>query len=135
MLFKNIFLSTLMILIVCIAIWANVVNDKRDVIVYDDLNYLTLNYIDLDSLKINLVENKFIIDTNLITLQSNLINLEYRIKELHTITVNLIKNKTDLKMLTFNKIDEYQLEQLIENYNLKIEDIYNDTLKLIKEIL
>ena len=55
MLFKNIFLSTLMILIVCIAIWANVVNDKRDVLVYDDLNYLTLNYIDLDSLKINLV--------------------------------------------------------------------------------
>ena len=42
-----------MILIVCIAIWANIVNDKRDVLVYDDLNYLTLNYIDLDSLKIN----------------------------------------------------------------------------------
>ena len=80
------------------------------------------------------LKNKFIIDTNFITLQSNLINLEYRIKELHTITVNLIKNKTDLKMLTFNKIDEYQLEQLIENYNLKIEDIYNDTLKLIKEM-
>ena len=55
MLFKNIFLSTLLILIVCTAIWANVVNDKRDVLVYDDLNYLTLNYIDLDSLKINLV--------------------------------------------------------------------------------
>ena len=52
-----------MILIVCIAIWANVVNDKREVLVYDDLNYLTLNYIDLDSLKINLVENKFIIDS------------------------------------------------------------------------
>ena len=63
MLFKNIFLSTLMILIVCLAIWANVVNDKRDVLVYDDLNYLTLNYIDLDSLKINLVENKFINDS------------------------------------------------------------------------
>ena len=53
MLFKNIFLSTILILIVCMAIWANVVNDKRDVLVYDDLNYLTLNYIDLDSLKIN----------------------------------------------------------------------------------
>ena len=63
MLFKNIFLSTLLILIVCMAIWANVVNDKRDVLIYDDLNYLTLNYIDPDSLKINLVENKFMIDS------------------------------------------------------------------------
>ena len=29
MLFKNIFLSTILILIVCMAIWANVVNDKK----------------------------------------------------------------------------------------------------------
>ena len=61
MLFKNIFLSTILILIVCMAIWANVVNDKRDVLVYDDLNYLTLNYIDLDSLKINLVMTHYLI--------------------------------------------------------------------------
>ena len=83
MLFKNIFLSTLMILIVCIAIWANIVNDKRDVLVYDDLNYLTLNYIDLDSLKINLVENKFIIDSlfnhefSFTKLEKHLENIDY----------------------------------------------------------
>ena len=72
-----------MILIVCIAIWANVVNDKRDVLVYDDLNYLTLNYIDLDSLKINLVENKFIIDSlfnqefSFTKLEKHLENIDY----------------------------------------------------------
>jgi len=83
MLFKNIFLSTILILIVCMAIWANVVNDKRDVIVYEDLNYLTLNYIDLDSLKINLVENKFIIDSlfnqefSFTKLEKHLENIDY----------------------------------------------------------
>ena len=83
MLFKNIFLSTILILIVYMAIWANVVNDKRDVLVYDDLNYLTLNYIDLDSLKINLVENKFMIDSlfnqefSLTKLEKHLENIDY----------------------------------------------------------
>ena len=83
MLFKNIFLSTILILIVCMAIWANVVNDKRDVLVYDDLNYLTLNYIDLDSLKINLVENKFINDSlfnrdfSFTELEKHLENIDY----------------------------------------------------------
>ena len=83
MLFKNIFLSTILILIVCMAIWANVVNDKRDVLVYDDLNYLTLNYIDLDSLKINLVENKFMIDSlfnqefSFTKLEKHLENIDY----------------------------------------------------------
>ena len=83
MLFKNIFLSTILILIVCMAIWANVVNDKRDVLVYDDLNYLTLNYIDLDSLKINLVENKFMIDSlfnqefSFTELENHLENIDY----------------------------------------------------------
>ena len=83
MLFKNIFLSTILILIVCMAIWANLVNDKRDVIVYEDLNYLTLNYIDLDSLKINLVENKFIIDSlfnqefSFTKLEKHLENIDY----------------------------------------------------------
>ena len=83
MLFKNIFLSTILILIVCMAIWANVVNDKRDALVYDDLNYLTLNYIDLDSLKINLVENKFMIDSlfnqefSFTKLEKHLENIDY----------------------------------------------------------
>ena len=83
MLFKNIFLSTILILIVCMAIWANVVNDKRDALVYDDLNYLTLNYIDLDSLKINLVENKFMIDSlfnqefSFTELENHLENIDY----------------------------------------------------------
>ncbi len=83
MLFKNIFLSTILILIVCMAIWANVVNDKRDVLVNDDLNYLTLNYIDLDSLKINLVENKFINDSlfnqefSFTELENHLENIDY----------------------------------------------------------
>lgn len=72
--YKKISLSIFLILIVCMAIWANVVNNKRDVLVYNDLNYLKLNYIDLDSLKINLVENRFINDS--------LFNLEFSFSKL-----------------------------------------------------
>ena len=78
--------------------------------------------------------NTFEINNNFIKIQSNLVNLEYRVKELHTLTEELIQNKSDLTNISFGLISNNEIEQLIENYNLKLEDIYNDICKLIKEI-
>lgn len=78
--------------------------------------------------------NKYEINSNFIKLQSNLLNLEYRIKELHSITENLLENKEELSALTFNICDSNKTEELIQNYNLKIEDVYNDISKLVKEM-
>ena len=77
---------------------------------------------------------KLEISNNLIDKQSNLLNLEYRVKELQTITEDLIKNKEDLIRLTFDEIQYEDVEQMIENYNFKIDDIYYDISKLLKEI-
>ena len=78
--------------------------------------------------------DEYEINKNFIVLQSNLINLEYRVKELHSVTEELLNNKEDLKKLTFNKCEESNTEELIENYDLKLEDIYNDITKLVKEM-
>jgi len=78
--------------------------------------------------------NKYEINDNFITLQSNLLNLEYRIKELHSITEDLLEDKEEFKSLTFDKCDNNIPEELIENCNLKIEDVYNDISKLVKEM-
>lgn len=78
--------------------------------------------------------NKYEINVNFIRLQSNLLNLEYRIKELHSITENLSEDKDELHALTFDKCEITKTEELIQNYNLKIEDVYNDISKLVKEM-
>ena len=78
--------------------------------------------------------NKLEIDNKFIQLQSKLLNLEFRVNELHTMTKELIDNKDDLKEITFNKIDKDEVEKLIENYKYKVEDIYNDIKKLVKEM-
>jgi|SaaInlStandDraft_5_1057022.scaffolds.fasta_scaffold17708_2 hypothetical protein len=82
--------------------------------------------------------NKYEINDNFITLQSNLLNLEYRIKELHSITNDLLEDKEELKSLTFTELDNHEIcsipEELIENCNLKIKDVYNDISKLVKEM-
>jgi hypothetical protein len=98
---------------------------------------------------INILENEFTIifnnflhirnskceiNKNFIILQSNLINLEYRVKELHSITEQLLNNKDDLQKLTFNKCDLDKIEELIENYDFKLEDIHNDIAKLVREM-
>ena len=78
--------------------------------------------------------NKYEINNNFILLQSNLLNLEYRIKELHSITEHISEDKEELKSLTFNICDTKIAEDLIENCHLKIEDVYNDISKLVKEM-
>ena len=78
--------------------------------------------------------NKLEIDNKFIQLQSKLLNLEFRVNELHTMTKELIDNKDDLKEITFNKVNKDEVEKLIENYKYKVEDIYNDIKKLVKEM-
>ncbi len=80
-----------------------------------------------------LFNNKLKVDNNFINLQSRLVNLEYRVKELHTVTKELIENNEDMQSLTFDLYDKELLEQMIENYDLKIEDVYYDIVKLLKE--
>ncbi len=79
-------------------------------------------------------KDNYEIDQNFILLQSNLINLEYRVKELHSVTEELLNNKEDLFKLSFKKCEPSKFEDLIENYDLKLEDIYNDITKLVKEM-
>jgi len=74
------------------------------------------------------------INKSFIILQSNLINLEYRVKELHSITEQLLNNKEDLQKLTFNTCELDKIEELIENYDFKLEDIHNDIAKLVREM-
>ena len=80
-----------------------------------------------------LFNNKLKVDNNFINLQSRLVNLEYRVKELHTVTKELIENNEDMQSLTFDLYDKELLEQMIENYDLKIEDVYYDIVKLLNE--
>ena len=78
--------------------------------------------------------NKYEIGKSFIILQSNLINLEYRVKEIHSITEQLLNNKEDLQKLTFNTCELDKIEELIENYDFKLEDIHNDIAKLVREM-
>ena len=78
--------------------------------------------------------DKYEINSLFMKLQTTLINLEYRVKEFKNIPGNLLKNKEDLHLLTYNLISDEELEQIIENYDLKLDDIYNDILKLLREI-
>jgi len=94
----------------------------------NEFNLIFSEFSDIDP------NNKYEINDNFITLQSNLLNLEYRIKELHSITDDLLQDKDELKSLTFAECDNYIPEELIENCNLKIEDVYNDISKLVKEM-
>lgn len=94
----------------------------------DEFNLIFKEFSNIDP------NNKYEINNNFIQLQSNLLSLEYRIKELHNITEHLSEDKDELNLLTFNKCDNKIPEDLIENCHLKIEDIYNDIKKLVKEM-
>ena len=61
-------------------------------------------------------------------------NLEYRVKEFKNIPENLLENDEDLHQLSFNLITNEDLEQILENYDLKLDDIYNDISKLLREM-
>jgi len=94
----------------------------------DEFNLIFKEFSNIDP------NNKYEINNNFIQLQSNLLSLEYRIKELHSITERLSEDKDELNLLTFKKCDNKITEDLIENCHLKIEDVYNDIKKLVKEM-
>ena len=80
------------------------------------------------------VTDKYEINQSFIQLQTSLLNLEYRVKEFKHIPENLLENKEDLHQLTCDLISDEDLEQIIENYDLKLDDIYNDISKLLREM-
>ena len=80
------------------------------------------------------VTDKYEINQSFIQLQTSLLNLEYRVKEFKHIPENLLENKEDLHQLTYDLISDEDLEQIIENYDLKLDDIYNDISKLLREM-
>ena len=79
-------------------------------------------------------DSKLEVNDNFLKLQTKLLNLAYRVKELQKVTEDLIKNKKDIDNLTFEIFNSDELEQMIENYNLKIDDIYNYISKLLNEM-
>jgi len=80
------------------------------------------------------VSDKYDINYSFIQLQTTLLNLEYRVKEFKNIPENLLENNEDLHQLTYDLIAVEDLEQIIENYDLKLDDIYNDISKLLREM-
>jgi Mg2+ and Co2+ transporter CorA len=70
-----------------------------------------------------------------ISLQSDLINLEYRIKELRNMTGEIEDNKEDIKELSLSNNEEIidNAEEMIENYSLKFQDLENDIGRLTRE--
>ena len=104
------------------------------------LEYIFITIVDLLDNEFNKISIKFKkisksgINNNFLDLQSSLVNLEFRVKELHSLTEDLINNKSDLEGISFGKIENDKVEVIIENYNVKLEDIYNDIKKVVKEI-
>lgn len=104
------------------------------------LEYIFITIVDLLDNEFNKISIKFKkisksgINNNFLDLQSSLVNLEFRVKELHSLTDDLINNKSDLEGISFGKIENDKVEVIIENYNVKLEDIYNDIKKVVKEI-
>lgn len=69
-------------------------------------------------------------------LQTELLSLEYRVKELKNLTDELVDNKEDIEGMKLNdqnnKIDE--IEEMIENYSLKFQDLDYDISRLTREM-
>ncbi len=107
------------------------------------IEYLFINVL-------NVIDNEFINlfneeDKNslhiYISLYTKLINLEYRVKELLDITEDLIDKNNFKNDILFqdhenNYTEDYikSIETLIDNYHLKLGDIYHDISKIIKQI-
>lgn len=76
---------------------------------------------------------------NFTILQSNLVSLEYKIKELKNITEEITDNKDDIKgvLLNCNAESEILIESIqnmFETYLLKFQDLENDISRFTKEM-
>jgi len=85
---------------------------------------------------IELIKNGNYVYKDFILLQSKLLTIEYKIKELKTMTEELLNNKDEIKELNFkNNIDLFDTtEEMIENYYLKFQDLLNDVGRLTREM-
>jgi hypothetical protein len=83
-----------------------------------------------------LIRNGTYVYKDFISLQSELLNLEYRIKELKNMTDELLDNKDELREMCFDTNDELtdNTEEMIENYSLKFQDLDNDVSRLTREM-
>ncbi|MFL2592642.1 MAG: hypothetical protein DBW74_00770 [Cryomorphaceae bacterium] len=128
MLYKKLIFSILLILTVCVTIWANFINSKRNDLIYQDLNYLKLNYIELDSLKRNLVENKFINDS-LLNQEFSFYSLEKHINNIDFFYNSNVFRSVDSKIkITINEKDPVMF---LEHQN-KYVDLNGDIIPLSK---
>ena len=100
--------------------------------VYIDLNIQddTPNILTLfEAVKnVNYNYNKFLL------VQSNLLNLEYKIIELSNLTNELLENKQNLNNLYLDIDDTESVNDIIENYNFKFKDLENDARRLTREM-
>ena len=85
---------------------------------------------------IELIKNGNYIYKDFLLLQSELLNLEYRVKELKNVTEEILNNKNDIKELIFSDDTEIfnNTEEMIENYYLKFQDLSNDIGRLTREM-
>ena len=77
---------------------------------------------------------------NFTILQSNLVSLEYKIKELKNITEEITDNKDDIKSILLNsdnienEILTESIQDMFETYLLKFQDLENDISRFTKEM-
>ena len=83
-----------------------------------------------------LIRNGTYVYKDFISLQSELLNVEFRIKELKNMTNELLDNKDELKEMSFDTNDGLidNTEEMIENYSLKFQDLDNDVSRLTREM-
>ena len=83
-----------------------------------------------------LIRSGTYIYNDFIKLQSELLSLEFRIKELKNMTGELLDNSDDLKLLNLNLEKELinSTEDMIENYHLKFQDLDYDVSRLTREM-
>tara|TARA_B100000963_G_scaffold162203_1_gene141031 strand:- start:1282 stop:1992 length:711 start_codon:yes stop_codon:yes gene_type:complete len=120
MIYKKLAFSILLLLIVCAIIWANKVNQNRSILISEDFNSLSLKYIELDSLKRNLKENKFIKDS--------LFNQEFSFSELerHINNIDFFDNSNVYKSIDAEinfQINEKNAIMLLEDQNKYVDSI------------
>jgi hypothetical protein len=111
-----------------VTIWVNFINSKRNNFIYQDLNYLKLNYIELDSLKGNLVENKFINDS-LLNQEFSFSSLENHINNIDFFNNSNVYRTVDSKVNI--KINEKDPVMFLE-YQNKYVDLNGEMIPLSK---
>lgn len=74
--------------------------------------------------------------TNFRQLQTTLLSLEYRVKELKNLTDELSDNKDDIIEMKLNEEENKteDIEEMIENYSLKFQDLDYDISRLTREM-